>query len=110
MQGGLVAVVIVVDVGRAGHVATTGAGAGVVAIINAIVVVVRTFCVKGRSWWTKIAGGARHVRGDEVRRVASRGRVVRADIVVVVALVLLAKAIVGPVVWVEPVEEERGKE
>jgi len=101
MQGGLVAVVIVVDVGRAGHaghVAAAGAGAGVVAIVDAIVVVVRIFCVKGRSWWTKMARGMRHVRGDEVGREASRGRVARADIVVIVALVLLAKAMVVPVV------------
>jgi len=98
MQGGLVAVIIVVDVGGSGHVAAAGAGAGVVAIVDAIVVVVRIFCVKGRSWWTKTAGGARHVRGDEVGREASRGRVARAEIVVVVALVLLAKAMVVPVV------------
>jgi len=98
MQGGLVAVIIVVDVGGAGHVAAAGAGAGVVAIIGAIVVVVRIFCVKGWSWWTKTAGGTRHVRGDEVGREASCGRVARADIVVIMALALLAKAIVVPVV------------
>jgi len=73
MQGGLVAVIIVVDVGRAGHVATTGAGAGIVAIVDAIVVVVRIFCVKGWSWWTKTARGARHVGGDEVGMLRSNG-------------------------------------
>ena len=87
-----------VDVGRVGHIAAAGAGAGVVAIVDAIVVVVRIFCVKGRSWWTKTAGGTRHVRGDEVGREALRGRVARADIVIVMALALLAKAMVVPVV------------
>jgi hypothetical protein len=56
-----VAVVIEVDVGRAGHIAAASAGA--VTIVNAIVVVVRIFCVEGRSWWMKTAGGARHVGG-----------------------------------------------
>ena len=63
-EGGLVAVavVIAVDVSRVGHVAAAGAGA--VAIVDAVVVVVRIFCVEGRSWWTKTAGGAGRVRGD----------------------------------------------
>jgi hypothetical protein len=56
------------------HIAA--AGTGVVAIVDAVVVVVRIVCVKDRSWrgsrsvvekWTKTAGGARCVRGDESR-------------------------------------------
>ena len=78
-EGGLVvvAVVIVVDVGGAGHV--TAARAGVVAIVDTVVVVVRIFCVECWSWRgarsvgderTKTAGGARRVGGDEVRSAA----------------------------------------
>jgi len=62
------------------------AGAGA-AIVDAVVVVFRIFCVEGRSWrgarsvggeWTKRAGGARRVGGDEVGSAASRGRAARA--------------------------------
>jgi hypothetical protein len=65
-----------VDVGGVGHIATAGAGA--VAIISAVVVVVRIFCVEGQSWWTKMAVGVRYVGGDKVGREASGGRVARA--------------------------------
>ena len=90
-ERGLVTVVVVitVDVGRAGHIAAAGA----VTIADAVVVVVRIFCVEGQSRrgarsigdeWTKTAGGTMRVGGSGETKSRSRRRVA----IVVRAIVL----------------------
>ena len=60
------------------------AGAGAITIADAVVVVVRIFCVEDRSWrgarsvgyeWTKTAGGTRRVRDSGETKSGSRRRV-----------------------------------